>query len=582
MPGQQRRSGRALVGRLLPRGIRERLRERSHRKAALRRRAALLAADPQLRGFTIHGFPLAGRLTSRFTAAEAAEANLRLVVDCLEATGATYFLVPGRSPLRHVVGVLKTDKKAFLDAMRERYGDTEVYAAKASSGDDVLAGPVLYAAGALPRSVKFAQTMRFGRILLGPKEQVLAGVEYGCDVEFWQTGEDFAADPAFARKNVKLKVQVPPSMLAGALVAPRPNRVADVLPAEERTQAFRTVGEHKYPSLRPFTRRLIDEVDFPVDAVYMWVDGNDPVWAAKRAEFISGTGTGGTGTGAGAEHTHLTGASRYTSRDELRYALRSLHTFAPFIRNVYIVTAGQTPDWLDPEAPGIRVVDHAEIFTDPAALPVFSSHAIATQLHHIRGLADHYLVLNDDVFFGVPSQAEKFFHANGVARLPFSPLQIGLGTARAEDSAPNSAGKNVRALLESDFERFITSKFKHIPHPQLREVAVELEARYPEPVAATARSRFRDPADIEFAAMLHHHYAMLTGRAVPGASKLSYVDISHDDAARQLKTLAAGRDAEYFCLNDVDTPPDREAEINAMVRGFLDHYFPFPSPYEKT
>jgi hypothetical protein len=574
MPGQPRRvvgGMRRLAGRLLPPGLREKVRERRNGRAAVRRRASLVAADAGLLRFAYHGDDLVGRRAEHFTAAEAAEANLRLVVEAAEAAGVGYFLVPGKSPQRFVVGVRKDDKKAFLEAMRERYGDTEVFAAKPAAGDKIAAGPVLYADGALPRAVKFAQTMRFGRVLLGPAGQVLAGPEYGCDVEFWRDGGEFAADPEFARKNTKLNVQVPAVMLTGALVAPRSNKVADVLPAEEQVPAVRTVGEHKYPSFRPFTRRLVDEVDFPIDAVYMWVDGADPRWAAERAKY-SGT----------ADHAHLTGASRYTSRDELRYALRSLHTFAPFIRNVYIVTAGQTPDWLDPEAPGIRVVDHAEIFTDPGVLPVFSSHAIATQLHHLAGLADHYLVLNDDVFFGAPSQAEKFFHANGVARLPFSPLQIGLGAARAEDSAPNSAGKNVRALLESDFGRFITSKFKHIPHPQLREVAFELEARYPEPVAATARSRFRDPADIEFAAMLHHHYAMLTGRAVPGASKLHYVDISDGGAARQLEALAAERDAEYFCLNDVDTPPEREGEINAMVRGFLDHYFPYPSPYERA
>ncbi|RRR97690.1 stealth conserved region 3 domain-containing protein, partial [Glycomyces terrestris] len=230
---------------------------------------------------------------------------------------------------------------------------------------------------------------------------------------------------------------------------------------------------------------------------------------------------------------------------------------------------------------GVRIVDHAEIFADPSVLPVFSSHAIATQLHRIPGLADHYLVMNDDVFFGVPSRAEKFFHPSGLAQLPFSPLQIGVGDARAEDSAPNSAGRNVRALLEADFGRQTVSKFKHIPHPQLREAAAEMAERYAAAVDATARSRFRDPADIEFVGMLHH-YSMLTGRAVPGASKLHYVDIGHRDAGRLLEGLARTRDAEYFCLNDVDTPPEREEEISAMVRRFLDRYFPFPSPYERV
>jgi hypothetical protein len=575
MPGQQRGLGAAarhLAGSLLPARVRRRIQDRRRHRAAAHKRAELLAADPGLRSFHLEGRELLGRVAASFTAAEAAEANLRLVAETADEAGLKYFLVPGRSPLRYAVGMRHADKKAFLEAMRARHGHTEVYAAKFGAGGRATAGPALYAEGALPRPVKYSQVIRFGRFTLGPQGRLLAGPDYGCDVEFWRDGGEFAADPAFERKNARLKVQVPPVMLEGALVAPRPNRVADVLPAEELVPAAVDVADHKHPTFRAFTRRLVDDVDFPVDAVYMWVDGDDPEWAAQRARHLGLDSAG---------HTHLTGASRYVSRDELKYSLRSLHAFAPYIRNVYLVTAGQTPHWLDTDAPGIRVVDHAEIFADPSVLPVFSSHAIATQLHRIPGLADHYLVLNDDVFFGTPSQAGKFFHANGVAKLPFSPLQIGLGPARAEDSAPNSAGKNVRALLEADFDRFTTSKFKHLPHPQLREAAAEMADRYAEAVAATASSRFRDPADIEFVGMLHH-YSMLTGRAVPGASKLHYIDISDADAAARLDALAADRDAEYFCLNDVDTPPEREAAIGDMVRRFLDDYFPFPSPYERT
>ncbi|MQM28426.1 stealth family protein [Glycomyces albidus] len=562
---------RHAVGRVLPAPVRKRVREGLDGARAAKRRRALLAADPGLRAAEGPHGAVIGRIAEDFTAAGAAEANLRLVVAAAEAAGLEYFLVPGHSPVRHVVGLRKADKKAFLESMRERYGDGDVYAARFSGERCTARG--MYAEGALPTAVKNAQTIRFARIGLGPQGQVLAGLDYGCDVEFWRDGEEFAAQPDFDRKLDRVRVRIPAAMFAGAWVGPRPNRVADVLPAEARVPAHREVGGREYPTFEPFTRKLADDVDFPVDAVYMWVDGDDPAWAAERARYLGGDA---------AEHAHLGGASRYTSRDELKYSLRSLHAFAPFIRHVYIVTAGQTPDWLDTGHDGVTVVDHAEIFADPSALPVFSSHAIATQLHHIEGLSDHYLVLNDDLFFGQPSQAERFFHANGIAQLPFSPLQIGLGAVRPEDSAPNSAGKNVRALLEPDFGRFITRKFKHIPHPQLRPVLYELEKRYADAVDATSRSRFRDPRDIEFAAMLHHHYAMLTGRAVPGRSKLHYVDIYDPAAPERLAGILAARDGEFFCLNEVEPVPEREAEVRAMVRGFLEAYFPFPSPYERS
>ncbi|MFC3492397.1 stealth family protein [Glycomyces rhizosphaerae] len=576
MPQEQRSPAarmRRAVGRFVPASLKAKRAERVRTGRAVQRRAALLAADPGLRPFERDGEVYVGRRVTHFTAPEAAEANLRIVVEAAEAAGLDYFLVPGTAPERHVVGMRRADKKAFLEAVRERHGDSELYVGRTGRTGKITAGPVLYAEGALPHSVKSSQVLRYGRFLLGPEGQPLAGLEFGCDVEFWTDGEDFTAHPDYQERVNRVKVLIPKDMFGGAWVAPRPNRVADVLPAEARKAATRAVGEHKYPTFEPFTRKLLDDVDFPVDAVYMWVDGADPAWAARRAEY--------TDTGVDAEgHGHLAGASRYTDRDELKYSLRSLHAFAPYIRNVYIVTAGQTPAWLDTDAPGIRVVDHTEIFADPSVLPVFNSHAITTQLHRIPGLADHYLILNDDVFFGSASRPEQFFHANGIARVPFSSMQIGLGDARPEDSAPNLAGRNARRLLEADFGRFITAKFKHIPHPQLRQIALELAERHPEAVAATARSRFRDPADIEFAGLLHH-YSVLTGRGVPGESKLMYVDVAAADAPAKLEALAEHRDAEFFCVNDVDTPPEREAAVDAMVRGFLDRYFPFPSPYER-
>ena len=40
---------------------------------------------------------------------------------------------------------------------------------------------------------------------------------------------------------------------------------------------------------------------------------------------------------------------RFTDWDELKYSLRSLEKYAPWVRHVYIVTNGQIPSWLDME-----------------------------------------------------------------------------------------------------------------------------------------------------------------------------------------------------------------------------------------
>lgn len=542
------------------------------------RRRTLLDADADLAEFSVDGRAFIGRRVRSFTATEAAARNLSLVTDALVHAGVEYFLVPGRSPLRHVVGVRLQDRKALLDALRELYAATALYAMKPSK-EAWSSEAALYADGALPAALKRHDTIRFGEVLLGPADQVLASLSHGCDVEFWREGDQLLADRGSGDEHATeriatLRTQAPPAMLSGALVAPRLNAVSDVLPPDAHIPATRKISGRTHPTWADFFQLGIEAVDFPIDVVYTWVDGSDPVLAAKRAaRRDSGK--------APRIHARETGASRYTSHDELRYSLRSLEMYAPFVRNIYIVTDGQTPEWLDISATGIQVIDHKDIFSHPAALPVFNSHAIGTQLHHIDGLSEHYLYFNDDVFLGRPVTAGHFFHGNGIAKLPFSPFQLGLGAPHPDEPAPNAAGKNVRRLLLDEHARFTVNKFMHTPHPQIRSVMRDIEERFAEDVERTGRSRFRAITDIAMGASLHHHHAYLTGRAVPGAFKLRYVDVAQPDAADHLADLLASRRFDFFCLNDVNTPVDERERITSELHTFLESYFPFPSRYER-
>lgn len=540
---------------------------REVRKA--QRRQALLDADPEVRLVSTGVLNGPGRVVTDFTVEQAARHNLELVTTVLERAGVDYFMVRGRSAQRYVLGVHRRHRSTVFREMREAYRSSALYAVKPGAGGSVALISA-YVDGALAKAIKTGWTVRFAEPLLSPAGKVVAGVEFGCDIEFWRDGVDLLPGGAAEGASTKLRCKTPPAGLEGALVAPRPNRVADVLPLSAQVPATRAVGGRSYPTFEPFTWTLMDDVTFPVDVVYTWVDGEDPRHAAKRAEH-----RGDVALGLAAN------ASRYASHDELLYSLRSVHMYAPFVRNIYIVTDDQVPAWLDQDAPGITVVDHREIFPDDA-LPTFNSHAIGTRLHHIPGLADHYLYFNDDVFLARLRRAEDYFYANGIAKVPFSPAQFGVGDIVRGEVAPNSAGKNVRSLLAADFDRGITNKFKHAPHPQLREVMTEIEERYSEVVGRTTRSRFRSVEDVGFAATLHHHYALLTGRAVPGEARMSYVDIGSVDAAERLARLQVHRRVDSFCLNDVDTPEHTREAVHEMVGAFLEERFPFPSPWERS
>lgn len=78
-------------------------------------------------------------------------------------------------------------------------------------------------------------------------------------------------------------------------------------------------------------------------------------------------------------------AHRFADNDELRYSMRSVEKFAPWVRNIYVVTNGQVPAWLDRTHPKIRLVTHEHIFTNRSHLPTFSSPAIESHIHRIKG-----------------------------------------------------------------------------------------------------------------------------------------------------------------------------------------------------
>ncbi|MFC5212523.1 stealth family protein [Streptomyces coerulescens] len=539
---------------------------------AARPRRRLRAADPGLRRVTFGPMRLYGRTVAGYTAADAVEADLDRVCALLEELGVPYFLVPadlGQGGPRQIVGVAETYRGRVLSQAARRFAGTVGYVG-AVSPDGAVTNVALWADRKLPRALRRAAVLRTGVVRLGPGKQVLTGLETGCDIEFWRHGRDFgtaSGDPSW--------LTVPGSRLPDtygtALVAPRRNPVSEVLPVAAQQPAVVASRGRSVPTFAPFAEPGIDEVCFPVDAVYTWVDGNDPALAAKRRAHQA--------LSDNVIAPRETGASRYTDHDELKYALRSLEMYAGFVRHVYLVTDSQLPAWLDPEAEGLTVVDHREIL--PAdALPVFNSHAIESRLHHIRGLSDHYLYFNDDVFINRPVRAEHFFHGNGIARIPLSPLKLGVGAPHPLEPAPNSAGKNAREVIRRLHGRHITHKSLHTPHPQLLSVMREMENLGIEELERTSYSRFRSTSDVAPASTLHHHWAIMTGRAVPADYRFRYVQLGTPDMRRRLARLAAGEDIDFFCLNDVDTDPAARSAAQAVIHDFLERKYPFPSRFE--
>lgn len=108
-----------------------------------------------------------------------------------------------------------------------------------------------------------------------------------------------------------------------------------------------------------------------IDVVYTWVNGSDPIFRKALNDYLDG----------GDRSENDFSEARYDDKYELKFSLRSLEKYAPWVRHVYIVTNGQIPYWLNLDYERVTLVSHEEIFTDPTDLPTFSSPAIESHIH---------------------------------------------------------------------------------------------------------------------------------------------------------------------------------------------------------
>tara|TARA_B110000503_G_scaffold104382_1_gene155695 strand:- start:1091 stop:2068 length:978 start_codon:yes stop_codon:yes gene_type:complete len=151
---------------------------------------------------------------------------------------------------------------------------------------------------------------------------------------------------------------------------------------------------------------MYDNENFVVDAVITWVNGNDPKHRQKLVHYIE-------------DKSLLNSKSvgmRYDQVNEIEFSVKSILKYAKFVRNIFIVTDNQTPDFLKDiekakrEYSTVSIVDHKTIFEgNHQYLPTFNSLSIESLLHKIPNLSERYLYLNDDIFIVNKTKITDFF-----------------------------------------------------------------------------------------------------------------------------------------------------------------------------
>jgi len=148
-------------------------------------------------------------------------------------------------------------------------------------------------------------------------------------------------------------------------------------------------------------------VDFDIDIVIPWVNGNDLVWQEKMKKVKRTVAADESERDLGQE-----GENRYRDFDTLKFLLRSIDVYTPWVRKVLLITDQQVPEWLNRNEEKVQIVDHTD-YIPSQHLPTFNSNVIELFAYKIPDLAEHFILMNDDFIFAKPVKKSDFFSKYG-------------------------------------------------------------------------------------------------------------------------------------------------------------------------
>ena len=312
----------------------------------------------------------------------------------------------------------------------------------------------------------------------------------------------------------------------------------------------------------------------PIDIVYTWVDDQFPGYGNLLRQH--------------ARTGHDTNPNRTRNNlDVLKYSLRSVEKYIPWIRNIYILTSRpQKPDWLNTANNRINLIHHDDIIQEKY-LPTFNSFCIVSLLHEIKGLSDQFLYIEDDMLFGNHTELDDFVSLTDNKFLVHPRISK---TTSAVNRNDNNRGPWDLAvaycnhLLNMSFGESNRNSVNHIPLLIEKKTWGDMTEKWADAFATTRQSRFRSKLTIA-PEYLYPYYMLYTGKAKMNGLHNTYGKSFYLGLENNRLITAAGLamirffKPKMYCLNDNfgDNP---DMDIVNMTKKFLEELYPDKSSFE--
>ncbi len=326
-----------------------------------------------------------------------------------------------------------------------------------------------------------------------------------------------------------------------------------------------------------------------IDLVLPWVDGSDLIWQAEKNKY---------------DKTKTVSDVRYESWDNLQYLFRAIEKNIPWIDNIFFITWGHVPEWLNTSHKKIRVVKHSD-YIPPQYLPTFNSNVIEMNYFRIEELSENFILFNDDLFPVQPISQEYYFQ-DGMPCEEAVETHFILKADKGMDLQMNYACVNNMVLLNRNFDKrvvieenrekwfspvygkrlqqnvnlefwnnFESFVYPHEAMPMKKSVLKEIWEKEPESLDRASRNKFRAYSDVT--QRLITMWQICSGKFVPHKyqGKMFLVDEEN-----YLEAADAIRNRKYPVISLNETGSGNFERIKVEINRALYELFPKKSDFE--
>lgn len=314
-----------------------------------------------------------------------------------------------------------------------------------------------------------------------------------------------------------------------------------------------------------------------IDFLIIWVDGNDIEWRKEKNQYSLNKESDSS-------------VIRYRDWDNLKYLFRGIEKYASWVNNVFFVTCGHLPKWLNVNANKLKVIKHSD-YIPSNYLPTFSANPIELNFHRIEELSENFVFFNDDMFITDYVREKDFFYKD----LPCETAVLNPITPTGRDVMDFVFFNNTRMInqhfekektIKNNFWKFINLKygkdvlrtifcmqwrgflgfkFTHMPTSLKKETYREVWDLENDALDKACMNKFRSKDD--FSQYLMKDWQIASGKFYPRSSKkFKFHNVSDD--LESIKRDIESHNYKLMCINDKKFEGDFETIRDGINESF--------------